>query len=350
MADTNELDTQSTHAAGMPSPAEAAGEPRAAAPLDLKPAGQDAVTSAAHAGAAPAGHAAGAEGGHGGENGGETPELENFWNVLAKSGLNKSDAPTHGIIKYFDPYVGDPVAATLHKTAQNVFFSFLMVMVVIWVARRAVRKRAMIPDRAQSAAEILIEGMRNFFVSILGEKHGPRYVPFLLGLFFFILFNNLMGLVPLMKSSTSAFQCNIMLGLTVFLYVQYTGLRYNGPKRYILHLLGNPASAVQWIFSPLIFCLEVVAELVKPLSLSLRLFGNILGEDILLGVFAVLGITVTAVLLKPVGIEHPLVGIPLQLPFLFLATLTSTVQALIFSLLSCVYILLMLPHEHEGAH
>jgi F-type H+-transporting ATPase subunit a len=194
---------------------------------------------------------------------------------------------------------------------------------------------------------MLVEGMSRFFVSILGEKHGPRHLPFLLGLFFFILFNNLMGLVPFMKSSTNAWQLNISLAICVFLYVQYTGLRYLGPRKYLLHLLGNPENAVMWVLSPLLFALHVVGELVKPLSLSLRLFGNILGEDILLGVFAMLGITLTALLLKPVGIEHPLVGIPLQLPFLFLALLTSTIQALIFALLSCVYILLMLPHEEE---
>ena len=282
--------------------------------------------------------------------GGEVPELENFWNLLAKSPLNKEGTATHQVIKYFDPYVENKIAATLHRTNQNIFFSFLTVLLAIWLARWAVRKRAMIPDRAQSAAEILIEGLSRFFVNMLGEKHGPRYVPFLLGLFFFILCNNLMGLIPFMKSSTNAFQCNIVLGLCAFVYVQYTGLRYSGPRRYILHLLGNPEGVIMWIMAPFLFVLHVIGELVKPLSLSLRLFGNLLGEDVLLGVFAMLGIMVTALLTKPLfGWEHPIVGIPLQLPFLFLATLTSTIQALIFTLLTCVYILLMLPHE-EGQH
>lgn len=301
-----------------------------------------------------AGHEAGHDGGNAEDHGeGHTPELENFWNLLSKSSLNNPDAPTHQVIKHFDPYVEDPYAATVHQTAQNIFFAFLTVLVVIWMFRRAIRRRAMIPSRAQSLAEILIESMRNFFVSILGEKHGPRYVPFLLGLFFFILFNNLMGLVPFMKSSTNAFQCNIVLGLCVFFYVQYIGIRHNGPKKYLLHLMGNPKGFVMWAMSPLLFVLEVIAELVRPVSLSLRLFGNILGEDILLGVFVVLGLTVTAAFLKPLDQfyhfeQFPIVGIPLHLPFLFLATLTSTIQALIFALLSCVYILLMLPHDEEA--
>ena len=297
-------------------------------------------------------HVAGAEG-HGGHEGGHPPELENFWNLLAKSKLNDAEAMpgTHAVIKHFDIYVEDEDAATMHATAQNIFFAVLTVALVIFFFARALRRRAMIPGRAQSAVEMLIEGLYNFFMGVLGEKHGRRYMPFLIGLFLFILFNNLMGLVPLMKSSTNAFQCNIALGICVFLYVQWTGLRYNGPKKYILHLMGNPQGVIMWIMSPLLLVLELVGEIVKPISLSLRLFGNVLGEDILLGVFAMLGITVTTLILKPVGIEHPIVGIPLQLPFLFLALLTSTIQALIFALLSSVYILLMLPHDHaEEGH
>lgn len=294
-------------------------------------------------------HGEGHGDGHGDGHGGHIPELENFWNLLSQSSFNNADAPTHAVIKHFDPYVEDPRAATLHKTNQNVFFSVLTCALVIFYVRYALRKRAMIPDRLQSSVEILVEGLNNFFLSILGRKYGPRYIPFLIGLFCFILFNNYMGLVPFMKSSTNAFQCNIVLGICVFLYVQYTGLRYNGPKRYVLHLLGNPKGPIMWAMSPLMLVLEVIGELIKPISLSLRLFGNVLGEDILLGVFAMMGITITALLSQAVNLnwENPIVGLPLQLPFLFLATLTSTIQALIFSLLSCVYILLMLPHEEE---
>lgn len=295
-------------------------------------------------------HNAQAHDGHGeGHDGheGHIPELENFWNLLAKSPLNNEDAVTHKIIKHFDPYVEDSYQATLHKTNQNVFFGLLAVVLLILFFRRALRKGAMIPDRAQSAVEIIIEGLRNFFISILGEKHGPRYIPFLLALFLFILSSNYMGLVPFMKSSTNAFQTNIVLGICVFLYVQYTGIRYNGLKKYFLHFLGNPKGVIMWIMAPLLFVIEIISELIKPISLSLRLFGNVLGEDVLLGVFAMMGVTILGSLLQPFHISHPILGIPLHLPFMFLATLTSTIQALIFSLLSCVYIFLMLPHEEE---
>lgn len=296
-------------------------------------------------------HAAEASHDEGEHEGGHShpPELENFWNLLAKSPLNDEGAVTRPIVKQFDIYVEDPVQSTLHATHQNVFFGMLSIVMIWWLFWRAMRKRALIPGRAQAAVEIVIEGLRNFFLGVLGEKHGPRYVPFLIALFIFIWANNLMGLVPLMKASTNAFQTNIALGLCVFVYVQYTGLRYNGLRKYLLHLMGNPKGVVMWALSPLMLALEIVGELIKPISLSLRLFGNVLGEDILLAVFALLGLGVTAAMTSSIGVEHPIIGIPLHTPFMFLALLTSTIQALIFSLLACVYVLLMLPHE-DGEH
>jgi F-type H+-transporting ATPase subunit a len=92
---------------------------------------------------------------------------------------------------------------------------------------------------------------------------------------------------------------------------------------------------------PLMFPLHIIGELAKPMSLSLRLFGNITGEDTLIAVFVGMGIAITPFI-------SDFVGIPLQTPFYFLGILLSAVQALVFTLLSTIYILLMLPHEeHE---
>ena len=83
-----------------------------------------------------------------------------------------------------------------------------------------------------------------------------------------------------------------------------------------------------------------IGELAKPFSLALRLFGNITGEDTLIAVFVVFGVAI---------LSFSPVGLPLQIPFYFLGLLLSTIQALVFTLLSTIYILLMLPHE-EHAH
>jgi F-type H+-transporting ATPase subunit a len=148
-------------------------------------------------------------------------------------------------------------------------------------------------------------------------------------------------LIPLGKSPTATLINNASIAICVFLYVQYTGIRRNGIGGYLHHLAGSPKDAVGWAISPLMFFLEVIGEFIKPMSLSLRLFGNIFGEDTLLAVFALLGVVVLSMIGSPVGF-------PLHLPFFFLAMLLGLIQALVFSLLTTVYISLMLPHDEHG--
>ena len=137
---------------------------------------------------------------------------------------------------------------------------------------------------------------------------------------------------------SSALNTTAALAVCVFLYVQWTGLRRLGPVKYVKHLAGDPQDVVGWCMVPLMLPLHIISELAKPVSLALRLFGNILGEDVLIGVFAGLGIAVLAFVHSPVGV-------PLHLPFVLLALLMSTVQALVFTLLSTIYIMQVLPHE-----
>jgi F-type H+-transporting ATPase subunit a len=111
-----------------------------------------------------------------------------------------------------------------------------------------------------------------------------------------------------------------------------------------MHLCGDPKDAIGYVLAPLFFVLEVIGVIAKPISLSLRLFGNMLGKDILLGAFTMMGIMLVAVVSK--DLSH-YVGAPLTIPFYFLGILLSAIQALVFSILSAIYILLMLPHEHH---
>jgi F-type H+-transporting ATPase subunit a len=100
----------------------------------------------------------------------------------------------------------------------------------------------------------------------------------------------------------------------------------------------------------MIFPLELMGELIKPISLSLRLFGNIFGEDTLIAVMVVLGVQLMGFILDTVGgsaIATWFPGLPLHVPFYAVALIGSTVQALVFTLLSTIYISLMLPHGHE---
>jgi F-type H+-transporting ATPase subunit a len=218
-------------------------------------------------------------------------------------------------------------------------YSGLIILVLGIFFWRISRNLTLIPGRGQNFAEAIIGGLDEFIRGVIGPE-GRRFVPFLgtLGLYIYVM--NISGLVPLMKAPTSILETTAALAVTVFFFVQYTAIRMNGIGGYLYHLAGEPKDAVGWGMSPLMFPLHVIGEIAKPLSLSLRLFGNIMGEDLLLVVFAGLGVSVLA-------FTHLPIGVPLHLPFMFLALLTTLIQALVFMLLSTIYIALVLPHE-EG--
>ena len=243
-----------------------------------------------------------------------------------------------------------PAKHFLH-TWENALFAFVIVGIVgtlMALAARPVRypsshgarRVAMRPGRGQMLAEIVIEGLEDLVCGVLGKENGRRFLPFLGTLFLFILAMNLAGLVPGLKSPTSRFEMTFSLALCVFFCVQWTAIKSYGFFGYLYHLMNEPKDPVGWVLAPLMFFIETVGEIVKPVSLSLRLFGNIMGEDTLLGVFVVLGAMTCAWSKLPIGI-------PLHLPFVLLAIIFSIVQALVFTSLSMIYIYTKLPHEEH---
>jgi F-type H+-transporting ATPase subunit a len=222
---------------------------------------------------------------------------------------------------------------------ENVVFSWMIVILISLVAYLAYRKRSIMPGRFQNLVEMAVEGLDNFVCGILGPR-GRRYTPFLGTLFIYILGMNFLGLLPGMKSPTSNLNTTVSLAICVFFYVQYTGIRSFGLLGYLKHMAGDPQDVVTWFLVPINIPIHIIEELAKPLSLSLRLFGNITGEDVLITVFVGLGVSA-------LSFFHLPIGIPFQLPFIFLAFLTGAIQALVFTLLSTIYFSLMLPHEEH---
>ena len=234
-------------------------------------------------------------------------------------------------------------AKFLHQY-EVIVFALLVAFLLGLTARLATRNARLIPDGLQNLVEALVEALNDFITGILGERHAARYVPFLGTLFIYIWAMNLFGLIPFMDSPTSNLNVTVALALTVFVYAQYIGLRGLGLVGYVDHLMGSPRNLTGWLLVPLMLPIHVLGELAKPISLSCRLFGNIFGEDMLLVAFVSLGVTT-------LSFTHLPFGLPLQLPFLLLALLTSTLQALVFTVLSTIYFLLMLPHhDHEPGH
>ncbi|MBK8164480.1 MAG: F0F1 ATP synthase subunit A [bacterium] len=248
-------------------------------------------------------------------------------------------------LTFIEQWVPEPVAAKL-EALKNPIFSLLVAAIIasffVSLSRRMDARR---PGRAQMAAELVLGGLYALFAMIIGPT-ARRYTPFLGSLFLFILCNNLFGLIPLGHASTSSFaDTTFALGLMTFLVVQGIALKENGIGGYLHHMAGSPKTGMDWGFSLLLFPLHLLGELIKPVSLSLRLFGNIFGEETLVATMVLLGAGITFSLTDGIALVP---GLPLHFPFYFLGLLSSTIQALVFTLLATVYIALWLPHGHHG--
>ncbi len=257
------------------------------------------------------------------------PELPNFVHVLHHY------FPDNGLVNAL-------------YSVQDIVFIIIIIGVITFFFRTATRHRAIIPGRLQAMAEIIVEGLLGVVCGILGDKEGRRYFPFLGSLFIFIVCMNWFGLVPLMRSPTANIITTAGLAISVFFFVQFTAIKRLGIGGFFFHLLGEPKDAIGWAMTPLFFPLHVLEEFIKPLSLACRLYGNVYGEDVLLGVGMVLGI-----MMMPLGIGA-IIGVPLHFPFVLLSILLGTIQALVFTLLASVYISMVMPHhehhEEEAEH
>ncbi len=246
------------------------------------------------------------------------------------------------ILHDFNP--DNPVITWLEKNQVIVFawIAGLLFLVVSWLA---MRNPKMVPGPFQNGLEWMVESMQDVCGGLLGPQI-DKHFPLIGALFFYILTINMMGILPGMKSATSSLDLTLALALITFLYVQFWGIRNLGIVGYLDHLAGSPRDAIGWMMLPVMLPVHILGELAKPVSLSCRLFGNIFGEDTLIVVF----VSATALLLKAslsLLAVPPMAGITAL--FMMLQTLTSIVQALIFSLLATVYLYMMLPHE-EHAH
>lgn len=255
------------------------------------------------------------------QQGGEkVPELPNFISILAR--------------EFYDT----PWGAFFHQY-ENIIFSVIIASLISLVFYIGTKNKELIPKGLQNFLEFVVEALHTLVVGVLG-KEGEKYVPFLGTLFVYILIMNIFGLIPLMKSPSSSLNVTIGLSIVVFVLVQYLNIKNMGFFGFLYHLAGEPKGALGWAMAPLLFPIELLTQISRPVTLSLRLFGNVLGEDILLGAFAVFGVALAVMW------EFP-IGLPLQTPFMFLAILTSFMQALVFTLLSTVYIMLSVPHTED---
>lgn len=248
------------------------------------------------------------------------PEVPSFFSLLSK---------------IFD---SSPFIAFLHQW-ETIVYSLLIGVALSLAFYLGARKRALIPDSFQNFLELVVEKLRGFIVEILGPE-GDKFVPFIGTLFLYILCMNWMAIIPFMKPPTSNLSVTIALALCVFCLVQYLNIRTWGFFGFFYHMAGSPKTILEWFLVPIMFPIELLTQITRPLTLAFRLFGNIVGEDIMIGAAAAFGVYLLSSL-------HIVGGLPTQIPFMLLALLTGLMQALVFALLSTVYILLSLHNVDE---
>ena len=207
-------------------------------------------------------------------------------------------------------------------TYVQVVYSWVVMILLITLGAIAAKSVKMIPSKGQNVFEIIISGMEEFMISVTGEQ-GRWLFPIAATVFLYIATCNLVGLIPGFFPPTASLNTTAACALTVVIFTHIIGLKYHGIK-YIKHFLGPV-----WWMIPIIFPIEVIGHVARILSLSFRLFGNMMGHELVLGI-----------LLALAGLFFA------PLPLMALGIFVSLVQAFVFFLLSIMYFTGAMEHAH----
>jgi F-type H+-transporting ATPase subunit a len=238
-----------------------------------------------------------------------------------------------------------------HLVPMHTFFAVVTAVLLILFAIKARSSLARTEDAvvppeglsARNIAELLVQLVVSQSDAIIG-KPGRKYVPFFASFFFFILLGNLTGLLPGFSAPTASLNTTAGLALMSFVGYNVIGVREQR-MNYLKHFVGPmtnlPAKTIvgKLAFVPVLlvsagffFILELFSHVFRPVSLSLRLFGNMMGDHQVIEAF-----TALTKLLVPVA-------------FYAMGTLVSVIQAFVFTLLSMIYVALAISHGHEEEH
>jgi len=247
------------------------------------------------------------------------------------------------IVQIVNAVLGPVVAALLRPLGfefigHEVIPDYLVMCGVIVVGAVAlalvVRSRLSVenPGHLQIVLEDLLTGLTGMLDEWIGPK-GIRYLPIVGTLGLFILAGNMMGLIPGMMAPTSSINVTLGCAITVFVYYHIQGVREQGIGPYLKHFAAPPGAPL--FIAPIMLPIEIISHFSRVLSLSLRLFGNVFGEELV------------------ILILFSIVPFLIPLPMMFLAIITGTLQALIFVILTMIYLAGAVATEHdhhEAAH
>jgi F-type H+-transporting ATPase subunit a len=241
------------------------------------------------------------------------------------------------IVQAVNAVLGPPVAALLgalgfhvagHEVIPNYLVMTMLIVAVVTVVSLVMRSRLSVENPGKF--QILLEDGVTAVVGLLEEWIGPdgrRYLPLIATLGLFILLGNYAGLVPGLMAPTANINVTVGCAVTTWVYYHYQGFRKQGVVNYLKHFAVPPGAPV-WM-APLMLIIELISHSSRLLSLSLRLFGNIFGEEL---VIVILGSIIPFII---------------PLPMMFLGLVTGGLQAFIFVLLSIIYLQAAVAVEHE---
>lgn len=204
-------------------------------------------------------------------------------------------------------------------------YTWLLIIVLAALSFLATRSIKKIPGGLQNFMEVLVGGIENMIVETMGE-HGRRFFPLIATLALFILTSNLIGLIPGFYPPTANLNTTAACALIVFATTHVVGIKEHG-FGYLKHFMGP----IIWL-APLIFFIEIIGHVARLVSLSLRLFGNMQGHELVLMIFFTL------------GVKYYLPVAPL--PMMIMGILVSFIQAFVFMLLAMIYIQGSLEEAH----
>jgi F-type H+-transporting ATPase subunit a len=204
----------------------------------------------------------------------------------------------------------------------HVVYSWLVILLLIVAAFIATRRITLVPGKAQNFLEATVSGIEEFMVDITGE-HGRWFTPYAATIFLYIVTCNLIGLVPGFFPPTASINTTLSCALVSFFFTHYLGVKHHGIK-YIKHFMGPI-----WWMVPIILPIELIGHLARIMSLSFRLFGNMMGHELVLMILFMLAGAFFA-----------------PLPIMAMGIFVSFVQAFVFFLLSAMYFAGAMEHAH----
>ena len=218
----------------------------------------------------------------------------------------------------------------VHVAGALLAFIFILVLAARYRASLKDPSKGVVPPRRFGLAAMtdgFIGAVYNLSVDVMGEKNARKYLPLTGTLALFIFVCNIQGLIPGLIPPTDTLKTNLVFALIVFGVYNVAGVVNNG-LGYLAHFLGPKIGGFPWLF-PLFLPIEIVSHLARPVSLSLRLTGNVVADH------------------KVVAVVAMMVPLLVPLPFLLLGTVVAIVQTLVFTLLAIIYIGLAVEHAEE---